>query len=66
MKRAKFRPDRCALCGGECVPCVNNYGNSYMGCKVCVVLPTVPAPRCVHGTTPPSMCEHCSRAVAKP
>jgi hypothetical protein len=28
---------RCSICGSRCVPCVDNLGQSYMGCPVCIV-----------------------------
>jgi hypothetical protein len=38
MSKRKCPPNRCALCCGECVPCVDNFGANYMGCKTCVVI----------------------------
>lgn len=42
MRKPKYRGNRCSLCGAVCVPAVDNYGQSYMGCPYCVIVAQVP------------------------
>lgn len=30
--------NRCYFCGRRCVPCVDNFGLSYLGCPSCVIV----------------------------
>lgn len=37
-KRSRHSGNRCFLCGAQCVPCKDNFGQPYMGCPRCVVV----------------------------
>lgn len=36
MKKRWFR--YCYICGRKCVPCIDNFGQQYMGCSRCVIV----------------------------